>query len=94
MIHLVSNPISLLKYADAPDFAMLTYPVPMKDIKKFEKANNISVNVYNIAEVTQKKKKSHTAEEANTHVTAEEELSKTTYEVLCSMLYSFSFNLY
>ena len=66
----------------------------MEDIKKCEKANNISINVYTIDEITQKKeKKSHTAGEANTHVTAEEELSHTTYEV-CRMLYSFSFNLF
>ena len=46
----------------------------MKDFKKFEKANNISSNVYTIDEITQlKKKKNHTAEEANTHVTTNDE---------------------
>ena len=46
----------------------------MKDIKKFEKVNNISINIYTIDGVTQKKKKkSHTAKEANTNVTAEEQ---------------------
>ena len=39
---------------DAPDFKMLTFPVPLVDIKKFEKANNISVMfmVVQIIEVT------------------------------------------
>ena len=37
-------------YEDAPDFSMLTYPVSLREIKKFEKVNNISVNVYAIGE--------------------------------------------
>ena len=35
---------------DAPDFTMLTFPVTIKDITKFEKTNGISVNVYSIDE--------------------------------------------
>ena len=37
---------------DAPDYSMLSYLIIIKDI-----ANYISVNVYSIKEVTQKKKK-------------------------------------
>ena len=34
---------------DTPeDFSMLTFPVPLREISKFEKMNNISVNVYGI----------------------------------------------
>ena len=33
---------------DAPNFSMLTYPVELRSIAKFEKANNISVNVYTL----------------------------------------------
>ena len=34
---------------DTPeDFSMLTFPVPLREISKFEKVNNISVNVYGI----------------------------------------------
>ena len=39
-------------YKDAPDFTTLTYPVALKDISKFEKRNNISINVYSIDEKT------------------------------------------
>ena len=33
---------------DAPDFSMLEYPVSLREINKFEKKNDISVNVYGI----------------------------------------------
>ena len=46
--------ISSYKYTesltDTPDFRMLTFPTSLKEINKFEKANNISVNVYSIDE--------------------------------------------
>ena len=35
---------------DAPNFSMLTYPVDLRSIAKFEKANDISVNVYTVME--------------------------------------------
>ena len=39
---------------DFPDFSMLSYPVPLKDIAK---VNNISVNVYSIAESKERKRR-------------------------------------
>ena len=35
---------------DAPDFSMLEFPVELRQISKFEKTNDISVNVYGIEE--------------------------------------------
>jgi len=32
----------------SPDFSMMTYPVPINDIKRFERSNKISVNVYGL----------------------------------------------
>ena len=37
-------------HEDAPNFSMLTYPVELRSIAKFEKANNISINVYTVME--------------------------------------------
>ena len=31
-----------------PDFLMMTYPVPINDIKRFEKQNKITINVYGL----------------------------------------------
>ena len=45
---------------DAPNFSMLTYPVTLRDIGKFERINYISVNVYS---VDKEKKKKHSNEE-------------------------------
>ena len=44
-----------------PDFLMLSYPVPLKDIAK---VNNISVNVYSIAESKEKKTKKNCDDES------------------------------
>ena len=35
---------------DVPEFSMLEFPVSLRNIKKFEKANDISVNVYGVEE--------------------------------------------
>ena len=43
---------------DVPDFNMLTYPVALNDINKFETENTISVNVYVIDKCRTKKKQS------------------------------------
>ena len=41
---------------DAPDFSMLTFPVQLRDIVKFEAKNEISVNVYGVDERDCKRK--------------------------------------
>ena len=41
---------------DAPGVKMLTYPVALRDIDKFERENNISVNVYGVDKCRSKKK--------------------------------------
>ena len=46
----VSSYIDCENHEDAPNFSMLTYPVELRSIAKFEKANNISVNVYAVME--------------------------------------------
>ena len=40
----------------APDFKMLTYPVALRDIDKFERGNNFSVNVYGVGKCRSKNK--------------------------------------
>ena len=40
---------------DAPNFSMLTYPVTLRDIGKFKRINNISVNVYSVDKEKMKK---------------------------------------
>ena len=49
---------------NVPDFSMLTYPVTLKNINKFETRNNISVNVYSIEE---KKNKDDASQDAFNH---------------------------
>ena len=48
--HRVSSYTYTEALEDAPDFSMLEFPVSLRSIKKFEKANDISVNVYGVEE--------------------------------------------
>ena len=41
---------------DAPNFTMLTYPVALRDIGKFERVNDISINIYGVDKCRTKKK--------------------------------------
>ena len=54
---LLSSYIAHETAEDAPDFSMLTYPVSLREIDKFERVNDISVNVYGVEEYRVKKKK-------------------------------------
>ena len=42
-------------YENKYNFSMLPLPVPLKDIPKFEKKNNVSINVYGVDEIKKKK---------------------------------------
>ena len=48
MVQRVSSYTDCENLEDAPDFSMLIYPVELRSIAQFEKANNISVNVYTL----------------------------------------------
>ena len=49
-VHRVSSYDYTEDLDDVPDFRMLEFPVSLRDISKFEKANDVSVNVYGVEE--------------------------------------------
>ena len=61
--HPAQNPDRVSSYSytetleDVPDFTMLKFPVTLQNINKFEKMNNISINVYTVEETKQKNKR-------------------------------------